>query len=156
MNCRLCLTVAVAHTRGPRFDICDTCAATLGVFEVGPPRRPARPCDRCNGMQFVRVVPREKGAHTSSFGTDTYAQATIEPFALAFAPHVTMGLLGGVHVHVPEASDRTARGILETYVCVTCGFVEWYCLDHRNIPLGPEYMADFVDYGTAPEPDPKP
>jgi len=152
MNCRLCQTTAVAHTRGPHFDICEKCATTLGVIELGPPRRPARPCDRCNGMQFVRIVPREKGVHTSP-GQD-YARATIEPFALAFAPHITTGLLGGVHVHVPEASDYASRGIVETYVCVTCGFVEWYCLDPRNIPLGPEYMSDFVDYSATPNPGP--
>jgi hypothetical protein len=147
MNCRLCLTSAVAPTRNPRFDICDHCATTLGVIELGPPQRPARPCDRCNRMQFVRVVPRLKGAHTSSFGTESYARATMEPFALALAPHITTGLLGGVHVNVAEASDQAGRGLIEAYVCVNCGFVEWYCLDPRNIPLGPEYMSDYIDYG---------
>ena len=69
----------------PRFDICDQCAVTLGVFEVGPPRRPAVPCTRCNGMQFVRVIPREKGTYAIS-STDDRPTATIEPMALAYAP----------------------------------------------------------------------
>jgi hypothetical protein len=148
MNCRLCQTKAVTHTRGPHFDICDTCATTLGVFELGPPRRPARPCDRCTGMQFVRVIPREKGVEV--LNTGDFSSATIEPFSLAYAPHLRVGLLGGLHVEVPHATDFTARGMLETYVCIACGFVEWFCLDPRNIPLGPEYMADFVDYSAKP------
>lgn len=36
--------------------------------------------------------------------------------------------------------------MLETYTCLRCGFVEWYVEDPTEIPIGPEYMSDIVDY----------
>ena len=37
-------------------------------------------------------------------------------------------------------------GLLETYICKKCGFVEWYCIDTHNIPIGPHTMTEEIDY----------
>jgi hypothetical protein len=52
----------------------------------------------------------------------------------------------GIATQDPDVRD--GAGFVETYVCTTCGFVEWYCLNPKSIPLGPEYMADLVTYTT--------
>ena len=32
------------------------------------------------------------------------------------------------------------------YTCVACGYVEWWCEEPSEIPIGPEYMSELVDY----------
>ena len=96
-------------------------------------------------MQFVRVVPRVKSSYQYEAGS-YHAAAYVEPFAATFVPRIDIGILGGHHVKEPHGGDYGARGLFEAYICVNCSFVEWYCLAPRTIPLGPEYMADYVDY----------
>lgn len=138
-TCRLCGN-AVYPNAPATFDLCGECAIKLGVAPMGPPCRPARPCDRCNGMKFVRVVPRE----LTATGVD-YVNEQAAPMALTIVPNLTEKFFGGRRVDAPNPWN--GRGRLETYVCVGCGFVEWYCIDPKTIPLGPEFMADIVDYG---------
>jgi len=136
MQCRLCESEAVDPKFLPAFDLCRQCAQRLGVAPMPEPQRPARPCNRCNGLRFKRVVPRELSAGAGG-------EAIAAPMALTLVPMITRAF-GGVHVLAPDPGH--SRGQLETYVCTSCGFVEWYCIDPDAIPLGPEYMADVVDY----------
>jgi len=52
---------------------------------------------------------------------------------------------------VQELNARTGKGVLEMYICRACGFVEWYCQDPTELPIGPHYMTQIVDY-TSREP----
>ena len=36
-------------------------------------------------------------------------------------------------------------GLLEAFVCLGCGVLEWYCLEPENIPEHPHCMTEFVD-----------
>ena len=108
-----------------------------------PPRRPARPCQRCNAQRFIRVIPRE---YTVMAGLDPNT-VDVAPMTLTQAPVVTQRLVfRGNSVGVAKLT--TGRGVLETYTCTKCGFVEWYCQDPTAIPIGPEYMSDVVDFET--------
>jgi hypothetical protein len=134
--CRLCEKGAISPTMPPSFDLCATCAGKLGVMPLPPSRRPPVPCHRCNGMRFVRAIPRSKLAGDRD---------PVAPTPLTFVP-VSFQLFGLTNYFDP--SPQSSRGRLETYVCVGCGFVEWYCFEFESIPLGPEYMTEFVDYGS--------
>jgi hypothetical protein len=92
-------------------------------------------------MKFVRAIPREYTA----YGYD-YVHTRVAPMALTAAPDISKRmLLQGNKVDAPDIMNQR-YGQLETYVCVGCGFVEWYCQDPEHIPIGPEYMTDVVDY----------
>jgi hypothetical protein len=146
MLCRICEREQVDADQPKTFDICRTCAKRLGVIPLPPPRRPARPCARCTGMRFTRVIPREY----SAWGVErVHEQAA--PMTLTMEPVLLERLFGGRRLGYTDMWK--GLGYLETYVCSGCGFVEWYCVDPESIPVGPEYMADIVDYGA---PDGKP
>jgi hypothetical protein len=136
LRCRVC-RAQIYFPKHAGFDVCADCADKLGVVPMGPPRRPALPCQRCNGMKFIRVIPREL---TTTFSG---GQGAV-PMKLTIVPEVVDGILFGIRVGGPD--PRRGSGALETYVCIGCGFVEWYCLDPESIPLGPEYMTELVDY----------
>jgi hypothetical protein len=141
MECRVCRVDKEADfvVEG----VCPDCADTLGVAPLPPPRRPALPCQRCNNLRFTRVVPREI---TDTGGS--YNHQAAAPMGLSYSLVTTgPGLFSAKHS--PEAIDyRKALGIVEAYVCASCGFVEWYCHDPASIPVGPEHMADVVDYAS--------
>ena len=127
-RCSLCNALVVAP------GICVDCARNLGVVAMPPPRRPPAPCARCSHMKFVRVIPRE------------YDSGSRAPMTLTSAPqtHTIGGMISSTTVSVTSA--ELGYGLLETYVCKKCGYVEWYCHDPERIPIGPQYMTDEVDY----------
>ncbi|MBA3539845.1 MAG: hypothetical protein H0T79_09465 [Deltaproteobacteria bacterium] len=133
--CKVCSTTALSNP-----GICVACCDTLGVVAMPPARRPARPCLRCNGMKFVRVMPREH----SAVGAD-FVRTQAAPMALTHDPRVIpAGLLSRETVAAPDIT--AGFGVLETYVCLGCEYVEWYCQGAREIPIGPEYMTEVIDY----------
>jgi hypothetical protein len=124
--------------------ICGDCATVLGIIPMPPPRRPAVPCRHCNGLQFVRVIPREFWA-TGSGGDHASFSYHVSPMGLTYTFEAKdKWIFKGKNVHPPLA--RHLRGLLETYVCWQCGHVEWFCNDPTQIPIGPEFMADLIDY----------
>jgi len=134
MNCKLC-----DRNQPDANGICFECMDTLGIIEMPPPRRKPTPCLKCNGLKFVRVIPRE---HTVQGGNQDAA-----PMTLTQVPKVEHKILGkGMNVATP--SVVLGEGMLETYTCLACGYVEWWCEDPTEIPIGPEYMSDLVDYST--------
>jgi hypothetical protein len=119
--------------------VCVECSVKTGIRPMPPSRRQAIPCMRCNGMRFIRCMPRE---YSVELGTDhTYAQIGL--MTLTQKPQIT-GALFGKHVQPDSVAHGT--GTLETYVCVSCGYVEWYCQDPEAVPIGPEYNTQLVDY----------
>ena len=136
-TCRLCKGEAEKVVG----DVCVRCLGTLGVVELPPPRRKADPCTRCNGLRFVRVVPRE---YTAERNVEKPG-AVVEPMTLTQAPLVEKNwILRGNTVHPPRIGG--GFGVLETYTCLGCGFVEWYCQNPDQIPIGPEYMSELIDH----------
>lgn len=96
---------------------------------------------RCNGMRFVRAIPREYTAiHHGDVGWEVTA-----PMAITAAPKIKPAFFGGQKVQTPDILYQR-HGTLETYICTGCGFVEWYCHGVDAIPIGPEYMTELVDY----------
>ena len=91
-------------------------------------------------MRFVRVIPREYSATGSDY---VYEQAA--PMAATHVPTLAQKLLfRGNTVATPNI--KAGLGLLEIYICVSCGAVEWYCQNPETIPIGPEFMSDVVDY----------
>lgn len=135
-KCKVCGLIDVVDET----TACASCREALGIRPLPPPRRPAAPCARCRAWRFVRVVPREV---TARAGLDTNLQQAA-PMALSYPRKVALGFWSAGEVNPVEISEGV--GVLETYVCAACGFVEWYCQDPDRIPIGPEYMSDVVDY----------
>ncbi len=134
--CKLC-DGREAETNG----ICTTCMDELGIIEMPPAQRKAGPCLKCNGLKFIRVIPRE---HSVRAGRD-FNTPEIAPMTLTQAPKIEHKLFGkGMSIEAP--SVVLGDGMLETYTCIACGYVEWWCENPMEIPIGPEYMSELVDY----------
>jgi hypothetical protein len=112
------------------FNLCVHCASELGVMPMPPPRRPPRPCQRCSATRLVRAIPREYTASGNDFSPQRVAPMMLTASPTAAAP--------------PNIAFH-GHGLLETYTCLGCGFVEWYCLNPERIPIGPEYMTELFD-----------
>ena len=136
-KCRLCRTLLLLPDQSARSvqDICNTCRDRLGLIPMPPPRRRAAPCKRCNGMKFVRVIPRE----FAEYGNSASYPGEVRPMTATHVPQFVGRMV------IAPAPDG-GRGVLENYICMQCGFVEWYCGDPERIPIGPEFMTDIVDY----------
>jgi hypothetical protein len=154
MSCTICGAEEVSeyYRVGPK------CMSRLGLRPLPPSRRPPAPCTRCNGMQFIRVLPRVFGlwgsVHTQGGGTSQVVAANLHSIGMpmtltAKPPPVAKHLLGADTVQEPQPFD--GLGTVETFICRGCGFVEWYCEDPEQIPIGPEYNSELVDY-TSPSP----
>lgn len=135
-NCKLC-NDKPAESNG----ICEKCMDTLGIIEMPPPRRRPTPCLKCSGMKFVRVIPR---MHSVRLGIDRN-QPEIAPMTLTQAPKFQPKVFGAGHT-VEAPTIVLGDGMLETDTCLKCGFVEWYVEDPEEIPIGPEYMSEVIDY----------
>lgn len=121
--------------------LCNECMDEIGVVEMPPARRRAGPCLKCNGFKFVRVIPREYTVKSHR----EMNLAEVAPMTLTQQPVVTERLMReGNTVDAPRVV--LGEGMLETYTCMSCGYVEWYCEDPSEIPIGPEYMSELVDY----------
>jgi hypothetical protein len=140
LHCRICDQELLDSSSLP--GVCAGCVTTLGLVPMPPPRRPARPCAKCNGRKFIRAIPREYAAEWHGSSTST----VVAPMALTAHPSVTKRLLFKGNTVAQPNLPRHSCGTLEAYVCVGCGFVEWYCQDPESIPIGPEYMTDAIDY----------
>jgi hypothetical protein len=114
--------------------LCASCANALGVIAMPPPRRQFAPCRCCNGMSFIRAMPREVAPMLEG------GPQVTSPMAVTFGAQESGWL--GMHI---TADTRRMFGLLEMYVCRACGYVEWYCSDPQNVPVGPQFMTDLVE-----------
>lgn len=138
--CELCEKNYLGSEAEQQMQACQACAATIGIVPMPPARRPPVPCQRCNGRQFMRVIPREHSSRRLGEGNGQVSA----PMYLTHAPTKYRGwITSTVNLIAPEAGGI---GILETYVCRSCGFVEWYCNDAERIPAHPHLMSELVDY----------
>ncbi|MCX5741308.1 MAG: hypothetical protein NT062_02285 [Proteobacteria bacterium] len=133
-TCTLC--TGLLNTRIERSRrVCDACAAKTGVVVLQPSQRGRAPCSKCHFTQFVRAVPRELA--------DRDGHPTAGPMFAAYQ-------IPGDELHIEPIDTRRGFGVFEVYICKRCGFVEWYCQDPLEIPIGPEYMTEDVDVGATP------
>lgn len=113
------------------------------MIEMPPLARRASPCLKCNGLAFVRVIPRE---YTVQKGQD-WNQPEAGPMTLTQDPRISARILfSGNTVEAPSVAEADGHGILEAFTCLACGFVEWWARSPQDIPIGPEYMSELVDY----------
>ncbi|HUQ03261.1 MAG TPA: hypothetical protein VM261_12250 [Kofleriaceae bacterium] len=119
---------------------CHECATKVGLVPMPPSRRPPAPCTRCNHMVFLRVIPRE---HSYAEGSSYHAQVSA-PMYVTHRPTSNKGFFATTIE--PIGIARTGVGLLETYICRKCGFVEWYCVDVETIPAHPHLMSEEIDY----------
>lgn len=137
-RCSLCEVELGTETDESRATgACADCREALGLVPMNEPRRPPAPCQRCNGMQFVRAIPRE---HSSGGGSPN----TAAPMVVTHEIAITERFLRNKMKPVWHASR--GAGMLELYICRRCGFVEWYCDAPQSLPIGPQYMTQLVDY----------
>ena len=130
-KCPLCTAGRLKTPAELSMQACQSCASTIGLIPMPPSRRPPAPCARCNGRQFVRVIPREH--------KDSYA-------APMFVTHAPRGDREWAWSRVAPIGITQGVGVLETYICRKCGAVEWYCIDVENIPTHPHLMSEGIDY----------
>lgn len=118
--------------------VCNECSALNGITSMPAVTRPALPCMRCRGTSFIRALPRELTLD-SSIAETNYAKHF--PMFVTYQPAVTKKLFGG---YAPAELDPfLGKGLLELYLCRSCGYVEWYC--HGGVPVGPQFMTEIVD-----------
>ena len=135
-SCKLCEKLPPKQN-----GICEKCMSELGIIEMPPPRRRAAPCVKCSGVKFVRVIPREYTV--LPVGDANFSE--IAPMTLTQKPKLSSKFFGkGKSVGAPRVLE--GDGLLETYTCLQCGYVEWYVENPAEIPIGPEFMSDIVDY----------
>ena len=111
--------------------ICGVCQAYLAVRPLGVEQRPRVPCVRCHGVEILRAVPRSPEAKR--------LLATLQ------VKTEDKGILGTSGI---EVTGVRLLGELETYICRTCGFVEWYCVAPKAVPIGPAYNTELLDVST--------
>ena len=139
-KCPFCSKAQLESDDERAMQACRDCATTIGIIPMPPSRRPPTPCARCNHTTFIRVIPRE---HSSRRSGDGNAQISV-PMYVTHTPTKYDGFFGK---RVEEVEiEKKGVGLLETYICKKCGFVEWYCIDTHNIPIGPHTMTEEIDY----------
>jgi hypothetical protein len=121
-------------------NVCDECASRLGIVALPPAQRPAVPCDKCGGLTFVHAVPRELAVITGEGRERNIAQHT--PAFVTYEVQVEKRLFAGIGA--AEIDPYSGRGVIEMYICQTCGFIEQYC--HGKVPIGPRYMTEVITY----------
>jgi hypothetical protein len=137
--CPLCQREPLTAPEHHAQQACASCAAQIGIIPMPPRRRPRRPCVACNGSVFVRVLPRE---HTAR-GYGTLSVPISAPMYLTHEPQTSPRYSGGNTVESLET--RVGHGLVEAYVCRSCGRIEWYCPDAERIPIHPHLMTELVD-----------
>jgi hypothetical protein len=140
--CKVC-EAEIDAAESVRGGICHSCHLKLGLAEMPPARRSARPCTVCNKLRFIRVIPREYTAYAVKGGYIALGA----PMALTRDTGASDRLFFKGKTVPGTPSLEGGRGTLEAYVCSGCGFVEWYCNDPEAIPIGPEFMSEVIDYG---------
>jgi hypothetical protein len=142
-------SICHAEDASDGFRVGPKCASRLGLRLLPPPRRPAVPCTRCNGMRFVRVLPRQysTGWMYIDMNTAPIMHSVGVPMTLtATPPPVQKHVIRADTVQEPGPFD--GLGTIETFVCCSCGFLEWYCQDPQAMPIGDEYNTQLVDYSS--------
>jgi hypothetical protein len=149
-NCIVCERDDLDTDAARERRICEACATSLGVVAMPKAHRPPLPCQRCQHLSFVRVIPREL-----TVKSNTYASGPNEPWhgpmcATYEVRTVERLIRDGRAVEQVRAQD--GRGTLEMYICRHCGFVEWYCMQPADLPIGPQYMTEIVEYESQERP----
>ncbi len=133
--CKICHDTVLSKA-----GICVGCCDRLGIIPMPEVTRPPRGCSKCSGMKFVRAIPREYSAYNVKVWDGSYVKDVAAPMALTHRP----GRVEDKVVNLPDV--RRGQGILEAWVCMSCDFVEWYCHTAAQIPIGPEFMTEVVDF----------
>jgi DNA-directed RNA polymerase subunit RPC12/RpoP len=128
--CPVCETNTLWNDEAVALGACSECATQLDLVPLPPSRRPALPCARCGHARLVRAIPR---AASHMFAAHSFETVPLWLAGKAIRPESLSG-----------------RGMLEAFICCQCGFVEWYCNDPANLPIGPLYMTELIDTSTHP------
>ena len=128
-KCPACGTGWLSTDEDRAASMCTNCREWTGLSAPRwHARRPALPCVRCSKTVFVRVLPR-----TRLDNTDQGVPAA--PLVLTYQRNRKY----------PSPDVTAPAGLLEAWVCRSCGFVEWYCGDAENIPIGLVHGTELVD-----------
>jgi hypothetical protein len=140
-TCSLCARNPMSTPAEQKVQACHACANKIGLIPMPPSRRPPTPCARCNGFQFMRVIPRE---YTSARTGERNTQIS-SPMYATHKPSAYPPWEDDLALQVMV--ERNGFGLLEMYICRSCGAVEWYCVDVDRIPAHPHLMTEAIDYG---------
>jgi hypothetical protein len=101
-------------------------------------------------LALFAAVQADAGDYVMGDASTCLGVAQNAPMTLTQAPYLESRLLGR-GLKVATRPVTSGHGMLETYTCLRCGYVEWYCQQPLEIPIGPEYMSELIDYTpTAP------
>lgn len=132
-----CCDTELSEAISREVGVCDVCRTRLGIVPLGPSTRPPAPCMRCNGLVFVRAVPREHAGEVN----------TAAPMVVTHRVRMAASWRGDNYTK-RVTHDEAGVGRLEMYICRGCGFVEWYVDDPAALPIGAQYMTELVDHGS--------
>lgn len=135
-TCILCESKPLSTATEQSTRICQECAARTGVVPLPPATRPPQPCMRCQHSVLVRVVPRE----LTAVGSD-YVNAVAGPMMVTYAVQSQRRLVFAGH-EVEAPAVNLGYGVMEAWICESCGFVEWYCQKPKDIPIGPAFNSE--------------
>jgi hypothetical protein len=74
----------------------------------------------------------------------TRRRQAVRRLQLPARPRLNKTLFGDKVKGVYGPDERRPLGILELYVCLKCGFSEWYARNPASIPVGPEFGTEKV------------
>lgn len=121
--------------------ICEDCARKAGLARSLPSRRPPLPCARCGHRELLRVQMRERTVVTGQQANEERAA----PASLTFERGVSYKGFFALQ-QVPSAAAKMDQpyGLLDAYVCRSCGFIDWYAQEPEHIPVGAIYGTQLV------------
>jgi hypothetical protein len=123
--------------------LCAVCEGKSGLRPAGAMRR-LSPCVKCGHRVLIRAQVRERG---SVSGSDTTRERAA-PLAVTYATgeeYKMTGLLSFDKIPSLAPDLDQPFGILEAYVCRSCGFTEWYARDPEQIPIGDVFGTQLVE-----------
>jgi hypothetical protein len=89
---------------------------------------------------LIRCQVRERA---TTIGVD--GSQFLSPLAVTFHTYRVLS------VHTGNPTGRIAphvnqpAGVLEAYVCRSCGFVDWYAQSPAQIPIGPAFGTELIE-----------
>jgi predicted nucleic-acid-binding Zn-ribbon protein len=112
------------HRSHLRDGACASCRADFESFPSGAWLRPKGPCDKCGHDEIIRS---QQLRHADRYGAPFGAFGSLTPLFVALSRRVLS--------YLDTLTGTPPPGLLEAYVCRSCGYTELYARNPSGIPI---------------------
>ena len=135
--CSVCAKPVV----GVSGELCKDCLGEAGLPPPSPPIRRAMPCARCGHPEIIRVRMRERTSTSGGEQNDEHAR----PFALTWPLGEKFKALFSMQKVTSAAPQFDGLfGLLEAYVCRSCGATDLFTREPSAIPIHPAHGTELL------------